>query len=400
VTRVQDRFRHLRAVGLLIVPVFLAVVAVRSTSAQAPPPSPVRVGVVKRMELEERRQVTGELRATNRSNVASIEPGQVVELSIEEGDVVAAGAVLAVLDSRRLRIEKMRLEASRLVAQAVLAARTAELELRNSDLDALRSLDEERAANPKELSDARSQVKVATARKEEATRDLEVIGAQIDLIETRLSDTTITAPFDGVIAAKHTELGQWIGEGDPVVELVANHAFDAWIDIPQRFAGAILGRERKIAVRIDATLEKMPPRRLSAVPIVDEQARSFSVYVRIPNEKGTLAPGMSVTAWIPTGRSGEFLTAPRDALLRNEAGFYVYAARKQGEGPYSAVPVPVELLFQTDRHLALGAGALREGDLVVVEGNERLHPMAPISFDPPGESGVTAAESTGTSGGG
>jgi RND family efflux transporter MFP subunit len=255
------------------------------------------------------------------------------------------------------------------------------LELEHRDLAALRNLGERGATNPKELGDADSRVKIATARLEQAGRDEEAIASQIALLRIRLDDTTVTAPFDGVIVAKHTEQGQWVAEGDPIAEVVSVGAFRAWLDVPQRFTAAVSSAEAEVSVQIEATGRITSPARPTVVRLVDRTARSMQIYFRVDDPDSHLAPGMSVTGWVPTGTRGDFLTIPRDALLRNDAGFFVYAARSASQGPSQAVPAGVDVLFYTGRRVAVRTDALHEGDMVVVEGNERLCPMMPIAFE-------------------
>jgi RND family efflux transporter MFP subunit len=286
-----------------------------------------------------------------------------------------------VLDSRRLNLELARLEGQRRAAEAIVDARAAELDQDERDRDALKRLSQERASNPKELADAESQVVIAQARLEEARRDLEVLTAQVDLVQTKIDDTTITAPFAGVVVSKKTEVGQWLGTGGIVAEVVANEAYDAWLDVPQEFAEYLLSRDAEVQLRIDATGETFRASDLRIVPLVDPMARTFNVYIRLVNDERRLAAGMSLTGWVPTGERQEYLTVPSDALLRNDAGFFVYVARVQPEGPAIAAPAQVDVLFETDGHVAVRGGSLRGGDRVVTEGNERLFPMTPISFE-------------------
>jgi multidrug efflux pump subunit AcrA (membrane-fusion protein) len=104
--------------------------------------------------------------------------------------------------------------------------------------------------------------------------------------------------------------------------------------------------------------------------------------VAIDNADGQLTPGMSLTAWLPTGQLTERLTVSKDAVLRNEAGAYVYVARGGGgEGagaPASAVAVSVQVLFPVADRVVVTSRDIRAGDLAVVEGNERLFPMTPV----------------------
>jgi RND family efflux transporter MFP subunit len=350
-----------------------------------PPPSAVRVGTVERRLLQERRKVTGTLRAVARAKIATIEPGLVVELPVVEGQIVKAGDKLAVLDDRRLKLDVTRLDARRAVAVATEQVRQAELSLEQRDVDALRGLASRGATNPKELADAESMVAIAEARLIAAQRDLEVIAAEAELARTRLSDTVITAPFDGVIISKNTEHGQWVAEGDAIAEMIASGVYHAWLDVPQRFVGHVTAPNAMIHVEIEAAGRFVEPTPPTVVPLVDATARTFNIFVPVADPENQLAPGMSVTGWVPTGARAEHLTLPRDALLRNQAGFFVYVARRNGPGPASAVPVKITVLFEVDDRVAVAAPELDDGDQVVVEGNERLFPMMPITFDTPGD---------------
>jgi RND family efflux transporter MFP subunit len=355
-------------------------------AAQGPPPTAVRVGAVELRSLQEHRKITGELRAVARSRIATIEPGLVTERPIEEGQLVKRGDPLAVLDIRRLSVELRRLAARERVAKATRAARAAEEQMEARDVEKLEALDARGASNPKELADARSSLLMAAALREAADRDLEVVEAMAELVRIRLEDTTIRAPFDGVVVATHTEVGEWVGEGDPIAEVLAAGAYDAWLDVPQRFARAVIGTNAPVRVRVDATGQVFEPEPPKVIRAVDPTARTFNVYRRLADEKGILAPGMSVTGWVPTGARDDYLTVPRNALLRNQVGFYVYVARPSPGGPHLATPTPVSVEFETGDRAAV-RGGLAPGDLVVVEGNERLFPMMPITPLPAAEGG-------------
>jgi RND family efflux transporter MFP subunit len=333
--------------------------------------------------LQEHRRVTGELRAVARSQVATIEPGLVVRRPVEEGQIVRAGDVLAVLDARRLELELRRLEAEAKVAGATVDARTSEYEMEQRDVEKLREVEARGASNPKELADAGSELNMASARLEAARQDEAVIQARAALARTRLEDMTVRAPFDGVVVQSFAEAGQWMGEGATIAEIVSVGACEAWLDVPQRFAEAVIGRRRPVQVSIDAIDRSVPATVPVVVPNVDRVGRSFKVFIRIEDDTGVLAPGMSVTGWVPTGDEAKFLTVPRNALLRNDAGYYVYVARSSGPGPAQAAPMPVAVAFEAGERVAVHPGALSPGDLVVVEGNERLFPMMPVSFAPP-----------------
>lgn len=344
-----------------------------------PPPTSVRVVRLAPAELQERRRVTGELRAVRRSRVATNEPGLVTDLPVEEGTLVRRGDVVAEIDHRRLVIDLRRLESRMKSAAAAIEAMDAEMALQSSDVEAIRGLATQRASNKKELADAESEVRVAAARLEGARRDLDVIVAEADLMRVRIDDTTIRAPIDGVVVGKSTERGEWVAEGDAIVEIVSSGAYEAWLDVPQRYASNVLGRRDPVQIMIEASGNRPAATVPTVVPQVDRTARTFAIYLPVADVKGVLAPGMSVIGWVPTGDRASFLTIPRDALMRNQAGFFVYAARGAPGAPPVATPVPIRIEFETEDAVAVRPGTVNAGDLIVVEGNERLFPMMPLA---------------------
>jgi len=107
--------------------------------------------------------------------------------------------------------------------------------------------------------------------------------------------------------------------------------------------------------------------------------------VRLENAEGHLAPGMSVSAYVPTGDQADRLTISRDAIMRNATGAFVYVSRQTDpKAPPAAMPADVQVLFNAGERVAVQSPMLQAGDLLVVEGNERLFPTAPIIPQPIG----------------
>ncbi|MFQ5655334.1 MAG: hypothetical protein ACE5GW_11465, partial [Planctomycetota bacterium] len=118
------------------------------------------------------------------------------------------------------------------------------------------------------------------------------------------------------------------------------------------------------------------------------RARTFALVATLENPDGRLAPGMSVTGWVPAGGRSRELTVSKDALLRNAAGPYIFLARGGSPGaPAKAVPLPVQALFSVAGRIVVRAAGLEEGDLAIAEGNERLFPMMPVMPSPRGATG-------------
>ena len=367
-------------------PAVLASVLTASTLGQGGPPAAVTVDDVRLESVQERRLFTGELRAVRRSKVATQEPGLVIELPVVEGLRVSAGDVLARLDPRRLDVEVRRIEADEQAVANIVEERKATLDWRSRDLELYQASYERGAANPKELFDAQSEVRIARARVLQGERQRDVIRARAELLQERLGDMTIRAPFDGVVVIKHTELGEWVGEGDPVVELVSVGDVEAWLDVPQRYYDHVAGAP--VEVDISVGRQKRPGLRARArvIPLMDPRARSFALVATLADKDGKLTPGMSIKAWVPTGEVAEHLTVSRDAVLRNDAGAFVYVVREGAEGVHNAVPVSVLEMFPWAARVVVRSEVLEAGDMVIIEGNERLFPMMPVTPMKPGSS--------------
>lgn len=373
-------------------------------SAAAQQPTTVRVDPVRLEPVQQLRQVTGNVRAVTRSRVAAIEPGRVIELHVQEGDTVLAGQRLAAIDASRLQIQLRQLEADLSVQEALLAERAALVELRESDLQLIKEMQQRGAINPKELSDARLELSVAQARKDQAARELVLKEAEADLLRQRLDDTVISAPFAGKVIARLTERGEWVAEGAAIVELVSTSSFDVWLDVPQRLTRAASRSDLPVMVHVDALERTFESRASRIVGEVDPVSRTFPLVVRIDadtsvGQHGTtgqaatddsadaptpnLAPGMSVTAWIATEAVSQQLTVHKDAVGLNDSGAFILVVRDSAAQPAGAAdaagqtivaPVPIEIVFAMQDRFVVRSQSLAAGDRAVIEGGERLRP--------------------------
>ncbi len=358
-----------------------------------PGSSAVGVKAVEMQRLEERRLVTGELHTLRRTQVASLEEGRVVEMPVLEGQIVEAGEVLARLDDKRLQISLVRLQAELALRKASRAEQEALLEQAKRDEANLEDLLARSSAARQEYDDAVTARIAAQARLEQALAQISITEAEIELLRERLQDMVIRAPFRAAIVHRMAEVGDWIGIGDAVIEAIDCNHMEAHLDVPEQYTTALVGEQLTIPLQLRALGKRLQGERARLVRRVDPTTRTLSLIIPVEaSDEELLAPGMSVVAWIPTGREGEYLVVPRDALLQNAAGYFVYTV-SEGERGMSASPRQIDVVFETDGAVAVAPGALKAGDPVIVEGNERLYPMAPVQVveTPPPAAGVEAA---------
>lgn len=356
-------------------------------------PTPVFIDTVEVREAQEFERVLGSLRAKRTSRMAALEEGALVELAVREGDVVAAGAVLARIDDRRLRATRAELEAQLATAAATLAERSAQLENARVDLEAVERAAKSGAVSDRDLRNARTAVKTGEALAEAADKAIIALEAQRDLLDLRLADTIVRAPFAATVTMRHAEIGQWIRPGDGLVTLVSTGPLEAWLDLPERMVGRVDTNVDGMQVLLEATGATLQGQRPRVVPMVDPRARTFQLVLDVAPEstpesvpesapEGLAAhPGMSISVQVPIGAPSEHLVVSPDAIVRrgSDALVVTVTAGEQGDVADFA---PVRVLFTTPNGLAiepLVPNSLAAGTRIIVEGNERIFPGTPVT---------------------
>ena len=376
--------------------VVAAVIALAQVAAHAQGgPSTVRVAPATMQNVQEHRQVTGGLRALARARVAAQEESAIVAMHVNEGAAVTKGQLLAELDSRRLRAQIEEATSQKAATQATIDRRQAELDRAQRDLRKMEQMFKEQAANEREYLDAKTAVDVASAQLEEARRALGQIESQIALWNIRLDDTRVLAPFDGRIVEKYAEVGEWIRPGEPLVTMVSSGLIEAWLEAPEALIGGI-DQQTPIEVAVQADGQNRLAASVKRVPQVDPRTRTFHLVLELDNRDGRLVPGMSVTAWLPIGHRAERLTLSKDSVTRIGRTASVWVAADDGKGGHIAVQKPVTVLFETASHVVVAEGAVKPGELIVTEGNERLFPQTPLAIVPATRDDMAATDAAPT----
>lgn len=381
------------AMALLLVGVVVAIVMViqKAPAAgamggggdmpQGPPPAAVFVTVVQNSNAQDESIVTGTLRAVSRANIAAHEPESVIEVFADEGDVVKKGDKLVQLDGRRTIAQLAEAKAHLQSAAKLVSQREAELKRATSDLQMKEGLLRDKAISKSEFLDAERELAVAEAQAEAARQAVAESQSRIELMEIRKQDLEIQAPFSGVIAERHVELGEWVSAGQSVMTLVSVDPVEAWMSVPERYLGDVSSKPESIQVRLSSSGEIFTPNQVSIVPDVEPRSQLFTVVATLDNKKSKLAPGQSITGIVPVGANEPHYSFPVDALVRSRMGDFVFVVDGSGEGPMPvARQTPVTVNFERFGMAFVRAkdSGLKKGDRVVTEGNDRLMPGQPL----------------------
>lgn len=315
---------------------------------RGPQPVRVRVMVMQPEALEVRATAVGTVEPEHRVVVAAQEEGVVTELAVREGDRVVKGQLLARLDDRELL--------------AQLEEAEARLTEASGQWQRAQSLVKEGLITAAEADAARASFAVAQAR--------------VSALRTRLSFTRITAPVDGVVTARHVEIGSLVASRSPVVELAAGRMV---LRVPVSELDVVkLKVGDRASVLVDALAGTTIPARIERIfPAADPTSRQVTVELVLDEVPAGLRPGFLARAELNLERIPSALLVPETVVLRgSEFPSFVYVV----EGEVARVrPVQVGLrqggkalvtsgLAAGDRVVVEGASLLRDGQPVLVEG--------------------------------
>lgn len=385
-------------------------------------PAPVVVAPVTEDAVLSTQTFVGTVLPSQRAEIGSAVDGRVEVCDIEEGDRVEANQPLAMLltDTIELEVKSAQAQLDYLEAQllelrngtrkeqlAQARARVASAEARREYQIGLRERLRELAGQSNALTedewreavtlaleaDANYEQAKAVYDEAEAGPRAEAIAqaeaqvamqqAVVERLHDQLGKHTIRSRFAGYVVRKSTEVGQWVNRGDLVAEVVGADVVEVVVQVAERSIPFVQPNQ-EVTIEIPALPDSLfTGNVLAAVPQGDERARTFPVRVRLENqstESGPkIKPGMYARVELPVGEEKQATLVPKDALVLSENAPSVFVVEQASEVGQkgSAAPVPVEVIQSYGDRVEV-KGKLRSGQWVVVEGNERLRPGAPI----------------------
>lgn len=324
------------------------------------PSSPVSFTPAATHSFQAEVRLPGTVESPRVSTLAGEVEGLVEELAVREGDEVTEGDVVARLRTRQLELQKESLEAE--LRETAVRQKLAEREFQRA----------QKLFDAKVLAQEELDAKAYEFESWEG-RDARV-KAQIARIDDNIARATVHAPFSGVVIAERTEVGQWLGKGDPLVDLMSTAELDVRVDVPERY----FRRFRK-GSRVGVLLEALGGRRVlatvrAAIPQANPESRTFPVLLRLPQLKARVAPGMLAEAVFAGGEPTRATIVPKDALVLQGARQIVFVISPEN----TVRSAPVTAGAGIGEWIAV-RGPLKPGDRVVTMGNERLRPGQPVS---------------------
>jgi HlyD family secretion protein len=194
---------------------------------------------------------------------------------------------------------------------------------------------------------------------------IEQAEAAVELANLQLDETTIEAPFDGIIAELYITEGSTVGPQGPVALEVSNEV-EMSVGIEEARIGQI-SKDQKAALQVDAyTGQDFPAVVTSIAPVADKDTHTFAVKVTPLDEAGLLRSGMFADLSILVDEKQNTLLVPLDAVTEVNGQTSVYVVKGN-----IADLRPVTVGLTSDGYVEILSG-LEEGETVVTAGQPNL----------------------------
>ncbi|MDY0055077.1 MAG: efflux RND transporter periplasmic adaptor subunit [Methyloversatilis sp.] len=326
--------------------------AAQNVGAERPPLelSALDVARVERGRIERSLPLSGTLHPFEQTVVKARIPGELLALTVREGEAVRRGQVIGRIDDREVK--------------ARLAERVAMLEAARAQMDqARRNREMNEALLAKNFISRNAADQVAsTAEVNEA--NLRAAEAQVDLARKALSDAVLLSPIAGVVAERHAQPGEKLPVDGRVLTVVDLARMELEAEVPSGRIARV-----KIGARIDFTVEGLSERsfkgRVERInPTADEGSRMVKVYVVLDNPDRVLRGGMFAKGRLSTGAEEDVAVIPASALREDGEGSMVLALQ---DGAVRRMPVRVGALDAVNGHYELIEGPPEGTEVLAAE---------------------------------
>jgi len=325
----------------------------RAEEPVAPEVRPVRTLTVAKGAGGGTYLLTGTVQAQSEINQSFRIDGRLLERSLNVGDAVRPGQLIARLDPQNE-------ESSLLSARAQLTGARARLAEAENNFTRMRDLVAENAVSRASFDQAEAGLKTAQAQVESAQ-------SQVTLAENRLGYTRLASTVAGVVTAQGAEPGEVVGAGRMIVQIAREGARDAVLDVPARIKDvATANPEIVVALTADPKITaKGVVREVS--PRADPVTGTFRFRIRLIDPPAAMRLGTTVTARLNLV-SAAAIEIPPSAVTRSDRQASVWVVDPK-TGTVAARAIEIRSSDPTRVEVASG---LAPGDVVVTAGVHAL----------------------------
>jgi len=339
-------------------------------------PRPVKTMVVTAGDKPTVRSFPGRVEASKMVDLAFQVSGVLVRLPFREGEKVSKGTVIAQLRQEEFQARLQTAQGTLDQARAQLGA--AESRLTNTKAESARygRLVDSTAVSRSDYDSA--QTAYRAAQEDYNAQQATIRGLEGRVAETKLQlgDSTLRAPYDGVVAQRLVDVGQNIVANNPVIRFQNVTDIDIVVDVPEAYVASNLRStefRQSVAVLSIAPGRQFPVHVKEVAQIADPKTQIFQVRFAMKAPPGIKAlPGMTANVTIATRastRPGNALVVPISAVTKQDSGEQVVWILGSDQAVHRRI---VQIGAPTGEKIEIVTG-LQSGDRIVVAGATFLH---------------------------
>ena len=346
-------FRLVIAAGLAAVSAAAAACGSNPSTVSAeakPEPVAIATTAVEERPIDRFLRVSGSLAADEQAEVSAEATGRIVDTPVERGTRVAEGTVLARISGTEAsaQLQEAEANAAQIAARLGLApedtfdpARVpdvmnakAALELAEAEFARMKSLLEQKVVSQSEYDQRRSQVeaarqqyRIAENSAQQSYRSLQAARARVALARKAMADTTVRAPFAGLVAERLVSAGDYVTKGARVATIVRIDPMRVELTVPEQSV-ALISVGQAVKLTVDAYPNEVFDARVRFIsPALRKDQRALTVEAIAPNPGGRLKPGLFATATIQQATGAVALLVPASTVETISGTSRVYVVK-------------------------------------------------------------------------
>jgi RND family efflux transporter MFP subunit len=321
--------------------------------AAEPEVRPVRSVTIEKREGGSTIALSGRIAAEDEVAVAFRIPGRLIERTVNVGDRVRPGQVIA-------RLEQMNERNQLLSAQAALNAANADLVRARDEFARQKSLIDEGFTTRAQLDQATAAFRAAEAQVKSAT-------AQVSMAQDLVGFTVLTADAAGAVVARGAEPGEVVQAGQMIVRIAKDGGVDAVFEAPPQVVRRA-SREREVAVALTDDPSVTATGRVREIsPQADPVTGTFTVRVGLENPPAGMLFGSIVNGRV-TVAGDPLIVVPASALATTEGNPALWVV----DPATSTVALRPIRIARHEPDAVIVAEGLAPGDTVVTAGVQTL----------------------------
>ena len=248
--------------------------------------TPVELGKPEKLNWPKSVTAIGSLRSDESVMVRAEQSGRITALNFKEGQPVRVGQMLVQLDDSVARAELEQARANQKLGKAKFD-RAAELKERNF---------------------------ISGQAKDEAENVMRVADATVSLAQAKLTKYSIKAPFSGTVGLRTASTGDYVKDGQDIVNLEKTDTIKVDFKVPEIFQSKI-SVGQALSVALDALPGKPFTGKVYALnPQLDTAGRAVVLRAQMDNRSGVLKPGMFARVRLTLADTGDTVVVPEQAV--------------------------------------------------------------------------------------